>query len=221
MDRSMKNPSQPSSRLTAAEWEALIARIQSPSKELEANLAKSNSNLIEALSGLDELENLTQNHLFPIGHSKLATSATPTALVAEQSATQAQAPKAQAPEVKYQTSHEEYAPALNQSALVEALLQYQRKKALRTPKPADTSANRPVRADEFSTPAFTRSDFVPMKVPAIHAEPKAAPLGRSATPGVRLPVLRLKSEGSTSQSNPTSTETAFTNSPGNSDDDQA
>ncbi|MFL5813242.1 MAG: hypothetical protein ACJ763_06665 [Bdellovibrionia bacterium] len=180
-----------SSRLSTAEWEALLARIQSPSKELEASLAKSNSNLIGALSGLEELERLTQMHLAP----HLAPPSSAPSSQAVPHVAQAQATQTQAPEVKYQTSHEEYAPALHQSALVEALLQYQRKKAFRSQKPAaSTAATRPAPAQDIDTPAFSRSDFVPMKIPAIDAEPKAAPLGRAAAPGVRLPVLRLKND---------------------------
>lgn len=220
MDRSMKNTSnKPSSRLTSTEWEALIARIQSPSKELEANLAKSNSNLIEALSGLEELENLTQKHLAPPEPIlPPAPSAQAAGLAAGQAGPQSQLQPQPPPQpmdpVKYQTSHEEYAPALNQSALVEALLQYQRKKALRNPKPASTSSPRSTASkNDLNTPAFTRSDFVQMRVPAIDAEPKKSPLGRAAAPSVRLPVLRLKSE------NP-SANAPSGNSPGNLDDDQ-
>jgi hypothetical protein len=211
MDRSMKN-----SRLSTAEWEALLARIQSPSKQLEASLARSNSNLIEALSGLEELEKLTQMHLAPHLISQPAAPASTPASQAlphttQAHATQAQAPQPDAREVKYQTSHEEYAPALNQSALVEALLQYQRKKALRSNKPATTTAaTRSAPAQDIDTPAFARSEFVPMKIPAIDAEPKAAPLGRTATPSVRLPVLRLKHD--------TKSGTPNLNHSGNSDD---
>ncbi len=170
MDRSMKK----SSRLSTAEWEALLARIQSPSKELEATLAKSNSNLIEALSGLEELEKLTQMHLAPpapILPPAPAAGTTPS-LAPNTSATAATPP---AP-VKYQTSREEYAPALNQSALVDALLQYQRNKSARPPQ-----------TEKRPAPGFT-----PMQIPMIETEPKAAPLGRAAAPTVRLPVLRLK-----------------------------
>jgi hypothetical protein len=203
MDRSMKSPAKGSSKLSSSEWEALLARIQSPSKELEASLAKSNSNLIEALSGLEELEKLTRTHLAVHLAPQVPVSASANAPALSSHPVQTQT---QATEVKYQTSREEYAPALNQSALVEALLQYQRKKALRAPKPAPSagkSRSTPPTQD-IDTPAFSRSEFVPMKIPAIDAEPKAAPLGRATAPSVRLPVLR------TTKPNPT----------GNSDDQE-
>lgn len=191
-----------SSRLSSAEWEALLARIQSPSKELEAHLAKANSNLINALSGLEELEKLTELHLAPP-----APALPPAPAQGFQPATAAHSMTAQpqTPPVQYQTSHEEYAPALNQSALVEALLQYQRKKALRSSRSATSAQARsqsaPQAADQIhTTPAFARSDFSPMRIPEIEAEPKNAPLGRTAAPSVRLPVLRLKSENSASHS---------------------
>jgi hypothetical protein len=187
------------SRVTKAEWDALLARIQSHSRELESELAKSNSNLIEALSGLEGLESLTDHHLVPL-EPILPPAPAPSSV----SAPAAQNPSAQPASVKYHTAREEYAPALNQNALVEALLQYQQKKAMRTPKPAAKPA---AKASSVPAAPASRNDFTPMRIPAIEAEPKASPLGRSAAPSVRLPVLRLKS-------NPSSG-----NSSGNSNDD--
>jgi hypothetical protein len=181
--------------LSSSEWDALLARIQSPSFELEASLAKSNASLTKALSGLDELESLTLKNLGPTPQAQIQSPSSSQGHVdvAQKSAPQpAEARDASAPQVKYQTSREEYAPALNQDTLVEALLQYQRNKALRAPKPAAPSKPRSSKEIEDSGPAFTRNDFTPMKIPAIEAEPKASPIGRSAAPGVRLPVLRLK-----------------------------
>jgi hypothetical protein len=209
LDRSMKS----SSRLSAAEWEALLARIQSPSKELEAHLARANSNLIDALSGLEELEKLTEHHLAPPAPAvppapAQASSAAPASAQPAQgfqpsAAGQTVSAQPQTTPVQYQTSREEYAPALNQSALVEALLQYQRKKSIRNSKPAASAQSRSQSASQaadeiHSTPAFARADFSPMRIPEIQAEPKNAPIGRAATPSVRLPVLRLKSESSSS-----------------------
>jgi len=185
MDRSLKTNLM-KKNLTNAQWEALLARIQSPSRELESELARSNANVIHALTGLDELEKLTQTHLQPHLAPDLAPQPAPSVQ-----------PPGQVTPVQYQTSHDEYAPALNQSALVEALLQYQRKKALRTPKPANatsTGAKERATQRDIDTPAFSRSDFAPMRIPAIEAEPKASPLGRATSSGVRLPVLRLKTE---------------------------
>jgi hypothetical protein len=186
VDRSLK--------LTYAQWEALLARIQSPSRELESELARSNANVLHALTGLEELEKLTQTHLQPHLEPRLDPDLAPPAPSAAAPSVQPPAPVAP---VRYQTSHDEYAPALNQSALVEALLQYQRKKALRNPKPVNgtsTGAKERAAQRDLDTPAFSRSDFAPMRIPAIEAEPKASPLGRATSSGVRLPVLRLKTE---------------------------
>lgn len=168
--------------LSEAQWLALRSRIQSHSPQLESEQAKASTSLIEALAGLEELEALTRTHLTPA-----PPAFTPAPTQQPKVITPPSAHASPAASAKYKTAHQEYAPALKQDQLVEALLQYQRRKMTRS-----SSSVIPARGAKTTQ---ARSDFSQMTFPEVSAEPKSSTLSGSRVPGVRIPVLRSKFEG--------------------------
>lgn len=191
----------------------LMTSVRSLSCELESGLSKQNN--WNALSAFEELAQLTQQALAP-------APSTPTAAEPQSAAALKPAPAPPAappprivghttagssPGARYATRKTEYAPALNQNDLVQALLRYQQQRGSRS------------RITQTKTPAQGRvpngpspqgvplgTEFSPMQVPLVSAEPKETRIGSSnrqgnslgnalgRSSGIRIPILRSKPE---------------------------
>lgn len=107
-------------------------------------------------------------------------------------------PSVSAPAPQYATRKNEYAPALNQNDLVQALLRYQNQRGSRSKiNPGGRSQNpaTPRNHANSGTPAQSNpTEFSPMQVPFVSAEPKDSRLTSNRNAGVRIPILRPKPE---------------------------